>query len=62
MNAVVAATVARLISDGRGVKPGVHFLVDAVDPIAFIEELRIAGVTDTQSFSPPVNEWRANDC
>ena len=62
MNAVVAATVARLISDGRGVKPGVHFLVDAVDPIAFIEELRIAGVTDTQSFSAPVNERRANDC
>ncbi|MBZ5682756.1 MAG: saccharopine dehydrogenase NADP-binding domain-containing protein [Acidobacteriia bacterium] len=55
INAVVAATVARLISDGRGVKPGVHFLVDAVDPIAFIEELRRAGVTDTQSFSAQVS-------
>jgi saccharopine dehydrogenase (NAD+, L-lysine forming) len=52
MNAVVAATVARLISEGCGVKPGVYFLVDAVDPIAFMEELRRAGVTDTESFSP----------
>jgi hypothetical protein len=51
MNAVVAATVARLISEGRGVCPGVNFLVDAVDPIAFMEELRRAGVSDTQSFS-----------
>jgi len=51
MNAIVAATVARLISEGRGVKPGAHFLVDAVDPVAFMEELRRAGVADTQSFA-----------
>jgi saccharopine dehydrogenase-like NADP-dependent oxidoreductase len=50
MNAVVAATVARLISNGQRIKPGVHFLVDAVDPITFMEELRRAGVTVTQSF------------
>jgi hypothetical protein len=49
MNAIVAATVARLISESRGVRPGVYFLVDAVDPIAFMEELRRAGVTDAQS-------------
>lgn len=62
MNAVVAATVARLISQGRGVKPGVHFLADAVDPIAFVEELRTAGVTVTQSFSSQLTERRPHDC
>ena len=62
MNAVVAATVARLISEGRGVKPGVHFLVDAVDPIAFVEELRRAGVTVTESFSAELSERRPDDC
>ncbi len=51
MNAVVAATVARLISEGRGVKAGVHFLVDAVDPITFATELQTVGVTVKQSFS-----------
>ena len=61
MNAVVVATVARLISEGRGVKTGVHFLVDAVDPIAFMEELRKVGVTDTQSFSAEVSERREDD-
>lgn len=59
MNAVVAATVARLISENRGVKAGVHFLVNAVDPIAFVEELRKAGVTVTQSFSTELNERSA---
>jgi len=59
MNAVVAATVARLISDGQRVKPGVHFLVDAVDPIAFMEELRRAGVTVMQSFSTNLSEAAA---
>lgn len=32
MNAIVAATVARLISEGGGVNSGVHFLMDAADP------------------------------
>ena len=50
MNAVVAATVARLISEG-GVKTGVHFLMDAVNPITFMGELRKAGVHQTESFS-----------
>src|SRR5262249_19067812 len=49
MTAVVAATAARLIAEGRGVKPGVHFLVGAIDPVGFMEELRQAGVTHTQS-------------
>ena len=51
MNAVVAATVARLISEGRGVNAGVHFLMDAVDPVAFMEELRKAGVSVIESFN-----------
>lgn len=51
MNAVVAATVARLISEGRGVNNGVHFLMDAVDPATFMEELRKVGVSQTESFS-----------
>lgn len=50
MNGVVAATVARLICEGRGVKAGVHFLAEAVDPLTFVEELHTAGVTVTQSF------------
>jgi len=60
MNTIVAATVARLISEGGGVKPGVHFLVAAVDPTAFMEELRMVGVTDTQSFSAEGSERRAD--
>jgi hypothetical protein len=44
INGLVMATVARLISEGKGVRPGVHFLTDAVDPIAFMHELRTAGI------------------
>jgi len=44
INGVVAATVARLISEGQGVRRGVNFLADAVDPVAFMAELRKAGV------------------
>jgi len=62
MNGLVAATVARLISHGRGVKPGIHFLFDAVDPIAFVEELRRAGVAVSDSFSAELSERRPDDC
>lgn len=44
MSGVVAATVARLILQGQIVKPGVHFLAGAVDPLAFVQELRLSGV------------------
>lgn len=50
-NAIVAATVARLIAEGRGVNSGVHFLTDAVDPVTFMEQLRAAGVFQTELFS-----------
>jgi hypothetical protein len=45
MNVVVAATVARVISEGWAVNTGVHFLMDAVDPVKRMEELRKVGVS-----------------
>lgn len=50
INGLVLATVARMISESKGVHPGVHFLADAVNPIAFIAGLRNAGVEQTESF------------
>jgi len=60
MNAIVAATVARLISEGGGVNSGVHFLMDAVDPVRFMEKLREAGVSQTERFGEG-REHRAED-
>jgi len=48
MTALVAATVARLISEGGQVNTGVHFLVDAVDPVTLMQELRKVGVSQMQ--------------
>lgn len=53
INALVAATVARLISAGEAVSSGVHLLIDAVDPVTFMNHLRNAGLSQTQ--------W-INDC
>ena len=53
MNGLVLATVARMVSEGRAVQTGVHFLADAVDPVAFMAELRRAGVDETENFSVP---------
>jgi len=50
MNGVALATVARMMSAGTGVHAGVHFLSEAVDPIAFMGELRKAGVQQTEIF------------
>src|SRR5208282_4159962 len=44
INRVVLATVARWIAERKGVRAGVHFLAEAVEPVAFMEELRSAGV------------------
>jgi hypothetical protein len=49
INGLVVATVARLVVEGKGVQPGVHFLSDAVDPIAFMAELRKGGVELSES-------------
>lgn len=40
INGVTLATVARMVAGGTGVQSGVHFLFDAVDPTAFMAELR----------------------
>jgi len=50
INGLVVATVARMISGGRGVQSGLHFLADAVDPLAFMAELQTAGVGLTECF------------
>jgi saccharopine dehydrogenase (NAD+, L-lysine-forming) len=52
INAVALATVARMVSESSAVRPGVHFLADAIDPIAFMAELRKAGVEQTENFVP----------
>jgi hypothetical protein len=52
INGLVIATVARLLSEGQGVQAGVHFLADAVDPIAFMAELRKGGVEPSESVEP----------
>jgi hypothetical protein len=49
INGLVIATVARLVAEGKGVRPGVHFLSDAVDPIAFLAELRKGRVEQSES-------------
>ena len=48
INAVSLATVARMVSEGRGVRAGVHFVAEAVDAVAFMAELRKAGVEQTE--------------
>jgi len=45
---LIAATVARLISQGQGVRAGVHFLTEALNPVGLITELRRAGVDQTE--------------
>jgi len=52
MNGVALATVARMVWAGKGVQAGVHFLFDAVDPLAFMAEMRKAGVSETGTFEP----------
>ena len=49
INGLVLATAARIVSEGEGVRAGVHFLADAVDPIAFMTELRKAGVEQVET-------------
>ncbi|MBL8237265.1 MAG: hypothetical protein JNM66_07595 [Bryobacterales bacterium] len=49
MNAAALATVARLIARGEGVRTGVHFLFEAVEPGVMMSELRKAGVRYTET-------------
>jgi hypothetical protein len=50
MNGVMLASAARMVSAGKGVRPGVHFLFDAVEPVAVMAELRKAGLRQTETF------------
>ena len=50
INGVVPAIVARKILTGYGVERGVHFLADAVNSIEFMNEVRAAGIDQTESF------------
>jgi hypothetical protein len=52
INGLVPAIVARMISEGKSVRPGVHFLVDAVDPNTFMADLKNDGVEQTENFTP----------
>ena len=52
MNGIVPALVARLIGEGKSVRLGVHYLADAVDPIAFMGELKKAGVEQSETLEP----------
>lgn len=49
INGLVLATVARMIAAGNSVQVGVHFLGDAIDPIALIAELQKLGVEMTET-------------
>jgi hypothetical protein len=50
MNGVVLATIARMVAARKSIRAGVHFLADAVDPMALMAELQEAGVRQTETF------------
>jgi hypothetical protein len=52
INGLVIAMVARLVSAGKGVQPGDHFMTDAVDLIALMAEPRTDGVELNDSLEP----------
>ncbi len=55
VNGLVPAAVARMICEGR-VQAGVNFLASAVDPVAFVTELRNAGLDLSENFEPQGTE------
>jgi hypothetical protein len=59
IHGLALATVARMVSEGKAVRAGVHFLADAVDPMAFMAKLREAGVEATENLEPR-NERRSS--
>jgi hypothetical protein len=52
INGLTVATVARLLAEGKAVRPGVHFLADAVDPVACMVELRKGGAEQGERVEP----------
>jgi hypothetical protein len=49
IHGLALAKVARMVSEGKAVQAGLHFLADAVDPVAFMTELREAGVDQIEN-------------
>jgi hypothetical protein len=52
IHGLALATVARMVSESKGVQAGIRFLADAVDPVVFMAELRKAGVEQTENLEP----------
>jgi saccharopine dehydrogenase (NAD+, L-lysine forming) len=52
IHGVALAAAARLIAAGKGVRSGVHFLAEAVEPIGFMAELTRAGVEVIEKIEP----------
>lgn len=50
-NGLIPAVAARMVSENKSVMRGVHFLAEAVEPLAFIGELQKCGLEQTESFS-----------
>ena len=50
INGLMLATAAHIVSEGKGVRAGVHFPPDAVDAVALMAELRGAGVEQIEKF------------
>lgn len=53
LNGVVAATTARMVSEGKGVRAGVRFLAEAVEPSLFMSKLRGRGVDQVDDGNEP---------
>lgn len=51
-NGLVPAVAARMVAESKQVESGVHYLAEAVDPLAFMAELRKAGLDISEGFSP----------
>ncbi len=51
-NGLLPAAAARIISENKQLKKGVHYLADAVDPVAVVTELRKSGLEATENFCP----------
>lgn len=50
MNGVALATAGRMVASGNRVRTGVRYLFEAVEPTAFMAELRKAGVRQSEVF------------
>jgi hypothetical protein len=51
LHGTTLTTVASVVAKGAHVRPGVHYLADAVAPLELIAEIRRAGITVTESLN-----------